>query len=98
MSNREYYVIKPLSIAEDDDKYERGFELVKYNTNKQISSIGNVYKTKDGGFISDDKGFRSHGNELASRRIRIVKKHLELESPRFACYWFGRKGIDCFKV
>ena len=93
----EYYVIKPLSVEEDSDN-ERGFELVRYNTNKQVSSIGNVYKRKDGSFVSDDKGFKYHRNEKASRRIRIVKKHLELGEPKFAAYWFGRKGIDCFKV
>ena len=96
--SKEYYVIKPLSISEDDEKYERGFELIKYNTNKQISSMGNVFKTKEGTYISDDAGFKLHGNEMASRRIRIVKKHIELGEPKFAAYWFSRKGIDCFKV
>lgn len=95
---KEYYVIKPLPISEDDSKYNRGFELLKYNTNKQISSIGNVYQTKEGSFISDDLGFRKHKNENASRRIRIVKKHLELKEPKFAAYWFNKHKVEFFKV
>ncbi|NNK82752.1 MAG: hypothetical protein HKO92_06490 [Flavobacteriaceae bacterium] len=94
---REYYVIKPLRLPEETE-YKRGFELVKYNTNRQVSSIGNVYQTMEDAFISDDAGFKLHRNELASRRIRIVKKHLELGEPKFACYWLHRRGIECFKV
>jgi hypothetical protein len=96
--SREYYVIKPLPIDEDDDSLERGYELLKYNTNKQVSSRGCVYKTKEGTFTCDDAGFKYHKNEDISRRVRIVKKHIELGEPKFAAYWFGKKGIDCFKV
>lgn len=94
----EYYVIKPLPILEDNSMYKRGFELLKYNTNKQISSIGNVYETKEGSFISDDLGFKKHKNEKVSRRIRIVKKHLELKEPKFSAYWFNKNKVEFFKV
>lgn len=94
----EYYVIKPLLILENKSLYTRGFELLKYNTNRQVSSIGNVYQTKDGSFISDDLGFKKHKNEMASRRIRIVKKHLELKEPKFAAYWFNKHKVEFFKV
>lgn len=94
---REYYVIKPLSIPEDSG-YTRGFELIKYNTSRRVSSIGNVFQNSEGNFISDDCGFKKHKNELANRRIRIVKKHLELGEPAFAAYWLNKGNIDCFKV
>ena len=95
--SREYYVIKKLTIDEDS-QYEMGFELVKYNGSKQSSRVGKVFKTKEGNFISDDTGFKRHRNELANRRIRIVKRHLELGSPSFAAYWLNKGRIDCFKV
>lgn len=95
---KEYYVIKPLILPEEESRYSKGFELVKYNTNKRCSRVGNVYQTCDGNFISDDYGFKNHKNELASRRIRIVKKHLELGEPKFAAYWLCKGKIDCFKV
>lgn len=94
---REYYVIKPLAIPEGSN-HSKGFELLRYNTNKQVSSVGNVFQNLEGGFSSDDSGFKRHKNELASRRIRIVKKHIELGEPKFATYWFHKNCIDCFKV
>lgn len=92
---KEYYVIK--SVTPKDD-HRRAWQLLKYSTTRVISGQGHVYETQDGKFVSDDRGFKSHQNELASRRIRIVKKHLELEEPRFAAYWFNKNNIECFKV
>lgn len=95
--SREYYVIKSIPVAEDSG-YTKGYELVKYNTSKQSSRVGNVYQTSEGRFISDDCGFKRHKNELVSRRIKIVKKHLELGEPAFAAYWLNKNNVDCFKV
>lgn len=95
---REYYVIRELPVNENDLDYSRSFELVKYNGSKQSSKAGKVFITKEGNFISDDAGFKSHGNPDVSRRIRIVKHHLDSGSPKFACYWLNKGTIDSFKV
>lgn len=94
---REYYVIRELPVTEDEG-YKRSFELVKYNGNKQSSKIGKVSITDEGNFISDDAGFRSHGNPEVNRRIRIVKHHLENNEPKFACYFLHKGRVNSVKV
>ncbi len=94
---REYYVIRELPVTEEEG-HKRAFELVKYNGSKQSSKAGNVYITQEGSFMSDDAGFKAHGNPEINRRIRIVRHHLESGEPKFACYWLNKGKVDSFKV
>jgi hypothetical protein len=94
MSSIEYYVVRPLSGLSNE--YKRGWELTKYNSSRFVTGTGNVYELPSGGFISDDAGFKNHRNELASRRIRIVKKHLDLKEPGFAAYWLSKNNVEYF--
>ena len=91
----EYYVIRPVQVEGD---HESAYELVKYNSRTQVTGRGHVFKQKDGTFVSDDNGFKCHKNELASRRIRIVKKHLELGEPKFAAYYLQKNNVEGFIV
>ena len=93
--SREYYIVNQ-EVREDP--YIRVFELVKYNQNSKIVGRGKVFLNADGSFSSNDSGFKSHKNELASRRIRIVKKHIEEGEPRVACYSLVRGQVKCFQI
>jgi hypothetical protein len=97
MNLKEYYTIKRVHEKENE-LYSRVFELTKFNSSKQSETVGFVYRTPDNKFISDDPAFQQHKNEMASRRIRIVKKHLELCEPRFTVYWLDNNNINHFKA
>lgn len=98
MTLREYYIVKQIPILEGK-KYSKGFSLLKYtDSNKQGSEVGKVYQLKDGSFISDDSAFNTHQNEFASRRVRIVKTHLEIGEPKFSVYWMTKTKVEHFKV
>ena len=90
---REYYIVQPVQLEGD---HMRAFELVKYNSRSQVVGRGHVFIHEDGSFTSNDSGFMNHKNELASRRIRVVKKHLERGEPRVACYTLVNGNIECF--
>lgn len=94
-STSEYYVIQPVRL---EGEHVKAFELVKYNHRSQVTGRGNVFLHKDGAFTSNDSGFKTHKNELASRRIRIVKKHIENGEPNVACYSLVNGEVQCFKL
>lgn len=92
---REYYVIQTIQL---EGNHTKAYELVKYNNNSMVTGRGNVFTHEDGSFSSNDSGFKTHKNELASRRIRVVKKHIEMGEPRVACYSIQKGSVECYKL
>jgi len=93
--SREYYVVQPVQLEGD---HAKAYELVKYNIHSQVTGRGHVFINEDGTFTSNDSGFKTHKNEFASRRIRIVKKHIERGEPRVACYSLVNGNVECFEL
>lgn len=84
----EYYTVKRLS-----DSY---WSIARYS--EESVHLDNMLVSHiEGKWSSNDKGFLRHKNESASKRIRIVKHHVEDGEP-IGAYWYEGSQIHVQKA
>lgn len=79
----EYYTVKRVS--------DSSWSIIRYSENQVHLDNILVSKINDK-WSSNDKGFLRHQNDSASRRIRIVKHHVQQGEP-VAAYWYEGSEI-----
>jgi len=89
----EYYVVRrDTDYERKNSDVDRAYLITKFHDKREPSDTGLVYRRKNGSWYSDDYGFRRHGNENASKRIALVKKHISLGEPDLSAYWIDKSG------
>lgn len=85
----EYYTVN--SLGHNSWSIKRYSESIALLDSIIVQKIGNTWS-------SNDKGFERHKNELASKRIRIVKHFVEQGEPLGTSYWYEGSSINTYKV
>jgi hypothetical protein len=84
-----YYLVRELNVKSSPD-VKRIFSIAKFTGANEPSETGTVREFHNGRWDSDDMGFTMKGKE--SKRIRIVRKHIELGEPVLTAYWQNSKN------
>ena len=85
----EYFTVKRISSS--------SWSVARYSEN-QAHLDNTIVSNIDDRWSSNDKGFLRHKNEAASKRIRIVKHHLEKGEPTAAAYWYEGSEIQTYEA
>jgi len=69
------------------------YEIVKTDSDENIVEIGLVHRDSRGKWFSDDSSFVNLRNEQANKRIKIVKKFIEMNKPKNVSFYLENNLI-----
>ena len=78
-----YYLVRQINKQSSPD-IKRVFSIAKFIGHNEPTETGIVREFYNGRFDSDDIGFMCNRE---TKRIRIIKKHIELGEPILTAYW-----------
>lgn len=69
------------------------FEIIKVDENNNIIDVGLVENKPNGKWFSDDSSFIRLRNESANKRIKLVKKYIEIGQPSNVLFSLTKNNI-----